>query len=343
VRISEVKLRPGDVVRLGDSIFLFEIVDKRAPAPPPVGADELASRVPAMHALERDMIRVAASTVPVLVLGETGSGKDVLCRRIHARSKRAGAFVAVNCGAVSSELAEAYFFGHKRGAFTGAQQDAAGVFVSADEGTVFLDELGELPYELQAKILRVLDSNEVVPVGATHPVKVAFRLIAATNVDLVARVQANEFRRDLYARVGGMVLRVPPLRERKADILPLLRWFWPRPRPCQLSAGFVEKLLLHDWSMNVRELRALVNRLLLHETDAFDVHHFDLDPMPQTVAIDANEPTAAQLPPRDRLLGLLRDHRGNVAQVAKRLGVDRKQIYRWMRKHDISASERAGK
>jgi sigma-54 dependent transcriptional regulator len=175
--------------------------------------------------VQRQLQRLAPSEASVLIVGETGTGKELAARYIHEHSRRQGPFIAINCGAFSEHLVEAELFGHEAGAFTGAQQARAGWFEAANGGTLFLDEIGDMPLYLQVKLLRVLQERQVVRIGSRKAIHVDVRLVAATNVELEAAVQARQFRRDLYYRLNVASVRLPPLRERKDDILPLARHF----------------------------------------------------------------------------------------------------------------------
>jgi sigma-54 specific flagellar transcriptional regulator A len=213
--------------------------------------------------LVRSCGRIAASEATVLITGETGVGKEVFARIIHERSPRAArTLVPVNCGAIPEALLESELFGHVRGAFTGATASRRGRIAAAEGGTLFLDEIGELPLSLQVKLLRVLQERSYEPVGATEPVPANFRLVAATNKDLAAEVEAGRFRRDLYYRLLVCPIEVPPLRARRGDVPHLFSHFWSargETRPVELS---VLKLLEeHAWPGNVRELENLVERL----------------------------------------------------------------------------------
>ena len=247
--------------------------------------------------------RVAPHDVSVLIGGPSGSGKEVLARIVHACSGRTGAFVAVNCAALPEAMLEALLFGHERGAFTGAGERAKGLFRAAEGGTLLLDEIGELPLGLQAKLLRVLQEREVLPLGATVPVKVDVRIIAATNRDLASEVAAGRFREDLLYRINVFPLAALPLSARPGDLLPLVaslllrhgrdRFAWPSPEA-------LAKLAAHPWPGNVRELENILQRALIladnGRIEAADIR-FDAPP------------ARAVLPPDPETLGDIRRER----------------------------------
>jgi transcriptional regulator with PAS, ATPase and Fis domain len=217
----------------------------------------------------RELIdRVCASDCPVLIEGESGTGKELVARRLHAGSRRRGrAFIPVNCAGISESLFESQFFGHVRGAFTGARQEMLGLIRAADTGSLFMDEVGEIPLHLQAKMLRVFQEGEVLPVGTTQPVRVDTRFVAATNRNLEQEVAAGRFRRDLYYRLNIVRIHIPPLRERPEDIEPLVEHFrahyaerYNRPA-VPIGPSVRQKLRTYDWPGNVRELAAWVERL----------------------------------------------------------------------------------
>ncbi|MGE5699836.1 MAG: sigma-54-dependent transcriptional regulator [Deltaproteobacteria bacterium] len=211
--------------------------------------------------------RVAGSDATILITGESGTGKEVVARRIHVRSRRAeGPFVAVNCAAIPGELMESELFGHARGAFTGAVRDRAGRFRQAAGGTIFLDEVGEIPLQLQAKLLRVLQERSVDVVGGDHPVPVDVRIAAATNRDLPEKVREGTFREDLYYRLNVVEIRVPPLRERPEDIPPLVEYFMAEAsagRDVVIPPAVMEELKSRSWPGNVRELKNACERMAI--------------------------------------------------------------------------------
>lgn len=235
-----------------------------------IDTDNFIVHSPAMNGVVRAADRVAVSESTILIFGETGTGKELVARRIHRGSpRRGGPFVAVNCGAIPRELAESEFFGWKKGAFSGATNDRKGYFQLAEGGTLFLDEIGEAPLDLQVKMLRVLQNREIWPVGAERPVTADVRVVASTNRDLRAEVERGAFREDLYFRLSVFVLEVPPLRERVEDIRPLADFFlsraWSRTkqRPLPVEERVYRALERFNWPGNVRQLENEAERLAL--------------------------------------------------------------------------------
>ena len=232
--------------------------------------DSILGHAPSIQSAIDQAKRVAASDATVLLLGETGTGKEVFAQAIHHQSKRnAKPFVALNCSAFSKELLESELFGYRAGAFTNAVRDKKGLFEEADTGTLFLDEIGEMPTDLQSKLLRVLETGEFLKIGDTKPSKVNVRIIAATNRDLKEEVQKGQFREDLFYRLNVFSIHLPPLRERKKDIPALTKHFVAlfaaklnRKTP-SISDAFLEKMQQHTWKGNIRELRNVVERAVI--------------------------------------------------------------------------------
>jgi transcriptional regulator with GAF, ATPase, and Fis domain len=266
------------------------------------------------------------------LLGESGVGKEVAARMVHANSARPGGFVAVNCAGLVESLAAATLFGHSRGAYTGAIDDRPGAIRASDRGTLLLDEVGDLPLATQGTLLRVLQEREVVPVGETRPVSIDVRFVAATLRDLEREVEAGRFRVDLYARLAGLRVTLPPLRDRLEDLGGLVAASLARHgRPSLgLSSGAAWALCRYRWPLNIRELdQAIAAAVAVAQSD-----RIDLQQLPEQVA--GRAPAAAvEAARRDELLGLLRDHRGNLAAVARALSTSRAQVHRLLRRYSI--------
>jgi transcriptional regulator with PAS, ATPase and Fis domain len=342
-RRDDAPLLPGDVLRCGEWIAVVSHDGERdsfhAIAPGWLGGAALASAVLPAQRLPPDL--------PVILHGETGTGKEGAARAIHAWSGRQGPFLAVNCAALPSHLVEAELFGHKRGAFTGADKASPGLFRAAHGGTLFLDEILELPKDIQPKLLRVLEQHEVLPLGETRPVSVDARIVCATQESLVDAVADRRFRADLLARLDGYTVAIPPLRARREDVVPLFLAFLREHaggRPPAIEPRLAEALALYDWPLNVRELLLLTRRLLgLFGTEAT----LKKSHLPARVLARAPEPadktrsdSQAAPPPKrawrrtnddaefDALVDALREHRGNVARAAVAVGISRARAYR---------------
>ena len=297
--------------------------------------------------------RVAASTVSVLITGESGTGKELVARAIHYNSPRAsGPFVAVNLAAVPESLIESELFGHKRGAFTDARSDKPGLFVEADGGTIFLDEIGELALPLQAKLLRVLQEHEVRPLGATKNQSVDVRVIAATNKNLEAMLADGSFREDLYYRLNVIHLDLPPLRSRPEDIVPLSEHVLAQlgakqtpPRTMRLTPEAQHLMLAYHWPGNVRELMNVLERgvalcqgeLISDEDLPSQVR--EKRPADFLGAAVARRMTLAELE-REFIERVLADEAGNKTRAAQRLGLDRKTLYRKLDEYAKAAATR---
>jgi two-component system response regulator FlrC len=277
--------------------------------------------------------------VPITIEGETGTGKEGLARAIHTWSERSGQFVGVNCATIQPQLAEATLFGHRKGAFTGADRAAVGYFRAAHGGTLLLDEIVELPSAVQAKLLRALEEKEVVPVGETEPVKIDVRVLAATQEPLGQAVRERRFRADLMARLEGLTVVLPPLRDRREDIAPLLLVMLREMtggNPPAVEHRLIEQLMLYDWPLNVRELSHQARQLLVLHTGEVQLRRSFLPPRMRKFEPEP-EPEPEQKPARsatqseeafEQLVSALRAHAGNVARAAAALGISRARAYR---------------
>jgi len=357
------ELAHGDAIQLGEVIAVYEIEPAEPCDDGPVSLDALPGGSVAMQRLRRMVARAGRDRSPVLLVGETGTGKEQIARELHRLSGRSGQLLSVNCAALSRELVESQLFGHVRGSFTGALGDHPGLFRAASGGTVFLDEIGDLPLDLQPKLLRALQEGEVLPVGATRAQPVDVRVIAATNRDLTASVEAGGFRRDLYARLAMWEIAVPPLRERRADVLAWVgrlhrRWLIERPDQApapslELSPAAAEQLLLADWPENLRGVGRLVHELATRLGGG----RVEMDDLPGwlcrspvldlggAATADGSAPSVRRgarrpTPSPEELSAAMREHDGSVRAVARRFGRDRRQIYRWLEAFGLSEQRR---
>ncbi|MBB5357650.1 two-component system NtrC family response regulator [Rhodanobacter sp. ANJX3] len=309
--------------------------------------ESLVGQSQAMRAMQKRIGMAAASDVPVLITGETGTGKELVARALHQASARGRhSFIAVNCAALPAELMESELFGHRKGAFSGATSDRKGHIREADGGSLFLDEIGDMPLSMQAKLLRVLQEGEVTPLGASIPEKVDVRLIAATHRDLERMVEEGAFRRDLLYRLNVVPIALLPLRERTADIILLAEHFLAAAKgPIkQLSPGAVRRLLAYAWPGNVRELKNAMDRcrvLVRGET----IQASDLDGLVDASGADAgsvNDWLDGELPEAIARLEKAMIERallaanGNRAEAARRLGIHRQLLYRKLDEFGLS-------
>ena len=295
-----------------------------------------------MRELRALVEKIAETDANVLITGENGTGKEMLAREIHGLSKRFRRdMVTVDMGAVTETLFESELFGHKKGAFTDAHADRPGKFEAADGGTIFLDEIGNLPYHLQAKLLTVLQSRSVVRVGSNEPIPVDVRLVCATNANLDERVIQGKFREDLLYRINTIHLEIPPLRERKEDIIPLAELFIERfakqydKGPLALSEGAKQKLKEHPWYGNIRELEHAIEKVVIicdGATISDAVFHF-----PKKSLSPTRDSEAETL--EDMELVMIRKaidkHEGNLSAVASQLGITRQTLYNKMKKYGL--------
>jgi len=351
-----IEIAVGERVNLGSIPIVVRRAARGATQP---GAEDHAGGVvrdPAMQAIYEQVSRAARSTISVLVLGETGSGKEVLARAVHDRSPRAGGpFLELNCAALPPSLLEGELFGHEKNAFTGANQARAGLLESADGGTIFLDEVGELPPNVQVKLLRVLEDRKVLRLGGRAPRQLDVRFISATNRDLEAEVARGTFRQDLYFRLNGVSFTIPPLRARVSEIAPLAARFLAaagatldRSEPFRLAADALAYLERHAWPGNVRELRNVIERAAVlasgdvitpadlpsHITAVASgpVRVVRAEPDP-SLARDAVAPERSA--ERRRILDALEQCAGNQTRAAKLLGISLRTLVNRLAELDI--------
>jgi DNA-binding NtrC family response regulator len=301
---------------------------------------------PAMERILERARLAAGGEAPVLLLGETGTGKEMLARAIHAASPRAQQpFVAVNCGALPRELAESELFGVRKGAFTGAYADSPGLFLAASGGTIFLDEIGETPKEIQVKLLRVLQEHELRPVGGTRPMPVDVRVVAATNRTL-NELRSGQMRDDLYFRIATIVLEIPPLRTRPEDILVLAQHFAARisrrvDRDISLARPALEMLVSYSFPGNVRELENLIESAsTVSSSNPQIITEKDLRPLlhpgaPASAGAGAPDSLSMEQMERLTIQRALRASGGNRTKAASLLGISRDTLYRKLRQYEI--------
>ncbi len=371
VRVREAYLRPGNRIRLGLDVELAFDASDELVEPRPGGYTELGELVgtsPAMRRVMATVERIARTNVTVVVLGETGTGKEVVARTLHALSRRARhPFVVVDCAAVPRDLIESELFGHERGAFTGATLSRRGLFEAAQGGTVFIDEVGELDLDLQPRLLRVLERREVRRVGAAHPTRVDVRIVAATHRDLGDMVAQGRFRADLFYRLGVVRIELPALRDRREDIPLLAQRLLERLSEVHtgsvpsLSSEALRVLYAYDWPGNVRELaHVLESALALAEGPVIAPEHLPRHLFGGTSPRTGGDETTAQLarpaPPlrgddlpafktakerwvalfeRDYLEALMARCGHNLTAAARSAGIDRKHLRHLLRKHGI--------
>ena len=283
---------------------------------------------------EFDVLRkVARSPIPVLVLGESGTGKEGMANVVHTLSGRDGPLLALNCGAIPATLVESELFGSRRGAFSGAE-DRLGLIRSAERGTLFLDEVAELPVPSQSALLRVLQEKQLLPLGANRAIPVDVRVVAATNRPVADLVQEGKLRHDLYARLRGYELRLPPLRERIEDLGLLVAALITRhdgsgaPRTLSRTAAWA--LFAHTWPLNIRELEQCLAAAVAVAGAEIGVEH-----LPQSVRDAAASPQPASAHEREQLVAIIQRHRGNLSAVARELATSRSQLYRLLTRHSI--------
>jgi transcriptional regulator with GAF, ATPase, and Fis domain len=375
VRVGAHLLSDHDVVRVGDTLLRFAaraiygygayridgtVVDSARQIKHGIVGCPLVGGFQIDQLLER-VEKVAKTQLAVVVTGESGTGKELLAHTVHIASQRRGPFQAINCAALPANLIESELFGYRRGAFTGASQDKPGLVRMAHGGTLFLDEIGDMPLEAQAKLLRVLQDKMLLPLGATAPEPVDVRVVCATHRTLEDLVVRGTFRGDLFARLREFTARLPPLRERREDLHPLVRYFLAKAgrADASLSLPYMVGLAHYPWPYNVRELESAVklsvalaeghaeldlphlpepvrHALQGHGEKRADISHpgVALPPMP---APDAKH--SGRAPDEAMLREILSRHRGNIAAVGRELGKERMQIHRWMKRYNIDIDD----
>jgi DNA-binding NtrC family response regulator len=346
-RVEKMRLllqRMAEKVRLvNENAFLRERVSTEE------NLDGIIGTSSGMQDVLRMISRLKDTRTPVLISGESGTGKELVARAIHFRGMMAQTpFVAVDCGALVPTLMESEMFGYEKGAFTGAMKSKTGLFQAANGGSIFLDEIGELPLEMQAKLLRVLQEKEVRPVGSNDRHTVDVRVIAATNRDLESAYRTGTFRKDLYFRLNVVTVHIPPLRERRADIPTLVHHFLNRytpTKPLQVTAAAMKSLLQYDWPGNVRELENCIARAVtLGDQETIDVQ--DLPP-----AIRSEQPASSEMTSHDAaslsttalaemermtILRVFEQAHGDKALAGKMLGISRATLYRKLKRYNIA-------
>lgn len=353
--VRERLLFDGDLVELGHTLFLYveevpgvwsEDFDPALTEPITPG---FATLIPSLHENFSKLARLSTTAVPALILGETGTGKEVAARALHALSGRPGKFVGVNCGAIPESLLESELFGSTRGAFSGSIADRPGLVRSADRGTLFLDEIGDLPLASQAAFLRVLEERRVRPVGGTDAVAVDLRIVAATNQDVEQLVREGKFRDDLFARIAGFRMTLPPLRERRADLGLLIAALLGRisgadSTKVSLGVEAARAFFEYRFPLNVRELENWLTTAVAlagdgpirpeHLPDPVDLGQ-DEEPSPESERKSNRPLSVEQAAHKEEVESLLRAHRGNVSAVARAAGKARNQVQRWLKRYAL--------
>jgi transcriptional regulator of acetoin/glycerol metabolism len=334
----------GDCIQVGHTLLILRTL---LPAPAHIAADQTAvGRVPALATLVPSLVgeldtlaRVALSDVPVLLVSETGTGKDLLAQAVHSLSRRTGAFVAVNCGGLPATLVESVLFGHARGAFSGAVADHPGLIRSANRGTLLLDEIGDMSSAAQAAVLRTLQDGEVLGVGEVRATRVDARIVAATHRSLESLVEAGLFREDLLARLSGFTFRLPALRERREDIglltAAILRRVPANDGQTSFSPEAGLALLRYSWPQNVRELEKCLRRAVAVSGQ----DHIQLEHLPESVR-HGPRPRGARSAEEDlraHVVALLDRNQGNISMAAMR--TSRSQVHRWLKRLAIDPAE----
>lgn len=346
--VFETELRDQDVVRIGSSFFVV-LLSARVPRQPEAPQGPLLGSSDAIEAVRLKLRQYASGAATVLIYGETGTGKELAAQLLHQQSGRKGRLIAVNCAAIPESLAESEFFGHTAGAFTGATRANQGRFLDARGGTLFLDEMGELPLGIQAKLLRVLQDRRITPVGTGQSFEVDVRIVAATNRDLLQETKRRRFRQDLFERLNGVSVTLPPLRRRREDILPLLRHFMGRAGELRITRRAADLLLVYSFPGNVRELEQLGRGTLGALPSDSVIDHRLIEeklrtepPLARSAEVESRERLSPEPPrgeiTRERLISVLVATRGNLSDAQRRLGKHRRTLRRYMEEWNITSS-----
>lgn len=337
-KIEEVKLRLEKIMeseRLKrENIYLKAVLRKKE------GEKKIIGKSPAFMSVLAMVDKISKSDSTIMIYGESGTGKEIMAKEIHNRSNRTDrAFVTLNCGALPETLLESELFGHKRGSFTGAVKDKAGLFQVADKGTFFLDEVGETSPGIQVKLLRMLQEREIVPVGSTSPIKVDVRLIAATNEDLEKKMDDGEFRKDLFYRLNVIPLRIPPLSDRREDIPLLVDYFLKK--YCtkmgvplkKISSGALQIMMRYSWPGNVRELENAMERaIVLQEGDTVRIGD-----LPEKMIQETPKQVFGSLKEKEKeaIASALEETGWNATKAARTLGIHPSTLYRKLKRYGM--------
>jgi transcriptional regulator with PAS, ATPase and Fis domain len=356
-RIQQQELQDGDLIQIGHSFLLYRYGLFVTDAEPPSAPRALVGCSPQICALRTDLAKYAKHDGHVFITGETGTGKELVAKALHDAGSRAKApFVSFNCSNIPEQMAESTLFGHVKGAFTGAVAPFEGQLRSADQGTLFLDEIADMPLPIQAKLLRAIEEQAVTPIGSTAKIPINVRIFSAANRDMIAAVNNESFRKDLYFRLANITIATPSLRARKEDILPILFALWG-PHPPEISPDLASALLLHNWPGNVRELKNIVEEL--KSKRVYD-NRFKLKDISYRLAensrilisgSESKNPSARAIsdkqesltyaasqrderpPSQQELINLLKLYKGNISRVAKHTGKSRTSVQRWLEKY----------
>jgi DNA-binding NtrC family response regulator len=335
-------LSDGDIFETGSTFWVYRsmlVADGDVPSSVPA-PDTLASLHPPFARILRDVSKVARNNVVVLLIGATGTGKEVLAKAIHGLSHRDGPFLAVNSGAVQPNLVASELFGVERGAHSMAEKSRLGLIRSANGGTLLLDEIGDMPLDVQVSLLRVIQESEVRPVGGDVPVPIDVRFVCATHRDLREMVESGSFRADLYARIKGTELEIPPLEDRAEDLGMLIAAFLRRHGGADLifQPAAYRAIALYPWPLNVRELEKAIQSAIATSDGSGRI---ELEHLPREVRTWVPEQAKTDRDPADEALRekeivrLLTAHKGNVSAVARSMGYSRMQVHRWLKLLEI--------